>query len=293
VGVNSLGSIDTEIPGSWYSGPDTFPEITLLSEPKIDYQYEVIGTGNGKAQLWFYHPINVIDNNRTNVEVMSRIGLKNITISKDEKQSYNYDYDKIVNEVNELTSKGWDVEEALDLVISTIDTDGDGTPDIIDNNPIAKIPTTISCNIQTTSIKTGDSVNIYGSLNYKTLGISITLKYTKPDGSTYTKTVTSKSDGSYSDSITPDIIGSWTVQASWEGDRSHQGSSTSKTFIVKSSSTSIIPGIPDLLLLSLPIILLILIIIIRRKPKTEQKKKPPSSDRLDDYFDKMGKKLIL
>jgi hypothetical protein len=63
---------------------------------------------------------------------------------------------------------------------------------------------------------------------------TITLIYTKPDNSTVTRTVTTDSDGSYSDSYQPEGKGSWSVTASWDGDSTHEGSSClSQSFTVK------------------------------------------------------------
>ncbi|MFQ6074974.1 MAG: Ig-like domain-containing protein [Candidatus Bathyarchaeia archaeon] len=87
----------------------------------------------------------------------------------------------------------------------------------------------------------GDSLTVSGSISPAVSGKTVTLSYKKPDGSTFTITVTTGSDGSYSDSYKPDATGSWSVTASWDGDSTHDGaSSESKSFTVKKKGICII-----------------------------------------------------
>lgn len=96
-----------------------------------------------------------------------------------------------------------------------------------------KIRTALSCSFSKDTITQGGSIAVSGSMNATLSGKTITLTYEMPDGSTLTRTVTTGSDGSYSDSYAPYAIGSWSVTASWEGDSTHFGAtSSSKSFIV-------------------------------------------------------------
>ena len=96
-----------------------------------------------------------------------------------------------------------------------------------------KIRTALSCSFSKDTITQGGSIAVSGSINATLSGKTITLTYKMPDGSTLTRTVTTGSDGSYSDSYAPYAIGSWSVTASWEGDSTHFGAtSSSKSFIV-------------------------------------------------------------
>jgi len=64
--------------------------------------------------------------------------------------------------------------------------------------------------------------------------VTVTLTYTNPNGSTFTRTSTAN-PGDYSDVYVPDMVGSWSVSASWDGDDAHEGASSSSTsFIIKS-----------------------------------------------------------
>ena len=98
---------------------------------------------------------------------------------------------------------------------------------------VEKITTALSCSVSKDTITEGNSIVVLGSINATLSGKTVTLTYRKPDGSTLNRTITTGSDGSYSDSYTPDATGSWSVTASWEGDSTHTGAtSSSKSFVV-------------------------------------------------------------
>jgi hypothetical protein len=99
---------------------------------------------------------------------------------------------------------------------------------------VSKISTTISCSTSSSEITEGDSVTVSGSINPSVSSKTATLTYKKPDGSTFTRASTTGSDGSYSDSYKPDVVGSWSVSALWTGDATYDGaSSSSKSLNVK------------------------------------------------------------
>lgn len=51
----------------------------------------------------------------------------------------------------------------------------------------------------------------------------VTVQYTRPDGSSVTHIVLNSKDGAFSDTLTPDASGQWSVKASWEGNGDHKG----------------------------------------------------------------------
>jgi hypothetical protein len=81
-------------------------------------------------------------------------------------------------------------------------------------------PTAITISLSTNSVALGNSLTVNGSITPSTSGlpavsgVTVTLTYTKPDGTTSTATVTTGTDGSFSDSYTPNVAGSWSIQAS-------------------------------------------------------------------------------
>ena len=95
------------------------------------------------------------------------------------------------------------------------------------------ISTTLSCSTSNSEIIEGESITVSGSIIPPVSGKTVTVTYKKPDGSTFNRTVTTGSDGAYSDSYKPTVVGSWIVWASWAGDFRYIGaSSSSKSFTV-------------------------------------------------------------
>jgi len=92
---------------------------------------------------------------------------------------------------------------------------------------------TITCEISSSEIAFGESITISGNVTPPHTGAEVTLTYTRPNGSSLTRTTTMDKDGLYNDTFTPDMVGVWTVKASWMGDEQYAGSeSPSKSFTV-------------------------------------------------------------
>jgi|GEM_PF-6124117 hypothetical protein len=107
---------------------------------------------------------------------------------------------------------------------------------------VQRISTSISCSASPTTLTIGGSVSVSGAISPAVGGATVTLTYTKPDGSTFTHSVTTSSSGAYSDTYTPDKVGVYSVQASWSGNNDYKGATSSKvsfTVTKKSSSISI------------------------------------------------------
>jgi len=106
---------------------------------------------------------------------------------------------------------------------------------------IVKIPTNLSIKVSESRIVKGNSIKVSGLIDPAVHGATITLMFTKPDGTTFNKTVTTDSQGAYSYSYTPTETGSWSVKALWKGDTKHEGSaSRSISFTVEEKSGCII-----------------------------------------------------
>lgn len=109
-------------------------------------------------------------------------------------------------------------------------------------------PTAITLSLSTTSVTLGNSLTVNGSVTPSTSGlpavsgVTVTLTYTKPDSTTSTKTVTTGADGSFSDAYTPNVAGSWSIQASWDGNAAYLGATSfAEAFTVTNPSESGIP----------------------------------------------------
>lgn len=93
---------------------------------------------------------------------------------------------------------------------------------------VIKTSTTISITLSSSEVTKGGSITVSGSIRPAVSGAELSITFTKPDGSTFLRTTTTGSDGSYSDYYSPTETGSWNVKASWEGNTVHEGS-TSQT----------------------------------------------------------------
>jgi peptide/nickel transport system substrate-binding protein len=106
---------------------------------------------------------------------------------------------------------------------------------------VIKISTSISCSVSPFEVTVGSSITVSGSISPAISDDTVTLTYKKPDGSTFNRTVTISSDGNYSDICKLNETGSWSVTASWAGDSTYEGaSSSSKSFTVKKKSACFI-----------------------------------------------------
>ncbi|MFH0897460.1 MAG: Ig-like domain-containing protein, partial [Candidatus Bathyarchaeota archaeon] len=98
----------------------------------------------------------------------------------------------------------------------------------------------ISCSVSSTSINLNSSIDVSGTIIPARSGVAVTLSYTLPNATVRTRTVTSSSDGKYTDNYIPSTVGSWSVKASWEGDASYAGAtSSSVSFTISKRSTTI------------------------------------------------------
>ncbi len=155
------------------------------------------------------------------------------------------------------------------FIVRVVDVGG-AASDSNQINARTKIPITISCSVSSHDIDDGLSISVSGAINPAIPEKSITLTYRKPDGSILNRTVTTGSDGSYSDSYQPNVVGSWSVEASWKGDDRREGaSSLSQSFIIKPVIKSFIET-PIGIATIIGIVALIIITLIIIKKNTIQ-----------------------
>lgn len=118
-------------------------------------------------------------------------------------------------------------------------------------------PSSITCNLSSTSLSPGNEVTVSGSILPAISGAIVTLTYTKPDSTTYARTVVSNSDGSFQDVYSPDLTGSWSVKASWQGNADYLGSTSFAADFTVGSSTFSLP----IELIAAVIIVIIIIVV--------------------------------
>jgi len=114
------------------------------------------------------------------------------------------------------------------------------TKGLSNGGTIAKSPSSISTSVFPSSITIGSSITISGSIAPAHSSVTVTLSFSKPDGTALIWTPVTASNGSYSYAFTPDMVGSWNMRASWEGDAEHEGASSSwMSFTVSKISSTI------------------------------------------------------
>jgi hypothetical protein len=90
---------------------------------------------------------------------------------------------------------------------------------------VVKKPSSIACSVSPLKAKPGETITVSGSISPPRGGVTVTITYTKPDGSTITRTVTTNPEGGFTDT--------YMVKAEWAGDRKYEGAeSETVTFTI-------------------------------------------------------------
>jgi outer membrane protein assembly factor BamB len=95
---------------------------------------------------------------------------------------------------------------------------------------LADYPTltsTLSLALSSGEVYTNDAVTGWGQLTPALSNTTVTILLTKPEGKTSIVSVRTSSTGNFSFSFTPQLTGSWGVQALWQSDKSFYKSATS------------------------------------------------------------------
>jgi len=93
---------------------------------------------------------------------------------------------------------------------------------------ISALPSYILITVSPGSIKQTTNVTVGGFISPAVVGATVTLTYTKPDGTNITRSVKTTSTGNYSDSYNPMDPGTWKVLSSWPGDQSRTGAKSNQ-----------------------------------------------------------------
>jgi endonuclease YncB( thermonuclease family) len=104
----------------------------------------------------------------------------------------------------------------------------------------SKISTSISCSVSPSSMVFDENVTVSGAIYPIRVGVEVTVRYTSPDDGVTEHQVFTSIDGSYTDTFTTSTLGNWIVDASWNGDSFHLGStSTPQPFTVTKRPSSL------------------------------------------------------
>jgi cytochrome c biogenesis protein CcmG/thiol:disulfide interchange protein DsbE len=105
---------------------------------------------------------------------------------------------------------------------------------------IDKLPSAISVEISQQAMLLGQVIRIQGALQPALPNVVVRIAYKRPDGTSINRVSISSATGFYNDSLVPDIVGSWALKASWDGDSNYAGAETNNiSFVVNKDPTAI------------------------------------------------------
>jgi len=82
----------------------------------------------------------------------------------------------------------------------------------------SRVATQMTLSISASSVDLGSSVTLTGSFNPSASGVPLSIRVTRPDGSTTAQAITTGSGGAFSMTFTPDKDGTWKFKALYAGD---------------------------------------------------------------------------
>jgi hypothetical protein len=88
---------------------------------------------------------------------------------------------------------------------------------------VSKVSSSITCVPSNVTVSEGEQITVLGTTTPTISGAIITLSYVGAEGTVMNRSVKTRVDGSYSDSIVLEEKGVWKVRASWEGDGIMEG----------------------------------------------------------------------
>ncbi|MCZ2809617.1 MAG: hypothetical protein O2V44_09710 [Candidatus Bathyarchaeota archaeon] len=100
-------------------------------------------------------------------------------------------------------------------------------------------PSSITCEFSDWQTYLGESVTIMGTIDPPHVGVEVTLTFTDPTETVFTRTTSTTGDGDYSDTLTPYLDGMWSVLASWSGDVDTMGAESSEVRLLVSTPTEV------------------------------------------------------
>jgi len=124
----------------------------------------------------------------------------------------------------------------------------------------------ITCAVAAKTIQLGEKLEVTGAISPPHGGVSVSITYRSADGSTFTRSVLTSSDGTFSDSLTPQSSGEWSVSASWPGDEDHYASASEIISFTVKEKTPVPPvpfiGLWEITLILGPVVIVALLTVI-------------------------------
>ncbi len=91
------------------------------------------------------------------------------------------------------------------------------------NFTVNRTPMSVICNVSRAQLTIGWNVTVIGSVSPVVENMSVALIFTMPNGSTVEQYVYTNSNGTFTASFKPNFIGTWRVQAKFDGDDLRDG----------------------------------------------------------------------
>jgi hypothetical protein len=98
---------------------------------------------------------------------------------------------------------------------------------------VSKLTSATTCTVAPAVLEQGATVTIDGTIDQDFVNETITFVFTAPNTTLLSRTLTTRTDGSYHAAFQPDREGIWTLNASWAGDARYAGSWASTSFDVR------------------------------------------------------------
>ena len=127
---------------------------------------------------------------------------------------------------------------------------------------VQKSPCTISLDVTPSKAKVGEGLTVSGSTSPARHNVTVVLNYTRPDNSTFQRSVSTSVDGFFRDSFFADVEGSWNVVASWSGDEETRSAVSLNILFTVEKSNSFEVWVPIVVTLSLVLVIAVIIILI-------------------------------
>ena len=115
----------------------------------------------------------------------------------------------------------------------------------------------LSINLDKSKIVLGESLTVSGQLTPAITNIAITLTFTRPDNTQDNVTATTKNDGTFSYTYTPNMIGNWAITATYQSDTQNFTSETLSLQVTATTNTTTLDYLYFIIIFIVAILILI------------------------------------
>ncbi|MGB9713813.1 MAG: FG-GAP-like repeat-containing protein [Candidatus Bathyarchaeales archaeon] len=139
---------------------------------------------------------------------------------------------------------------------------------------VSKIQSALTISASPLTVNVGGDVTVSGTLT-PAQAATVTITYTKPDGTSTTKTVAAAGTGAFTDTIKLDHAGVWQIKASWSGNEQYEATTSISVAVQAVDQTTSILAMAGL---GLGVVALILAAIGVMASRKKTAKQPPPTE---------------